>query len=303
MVAQPRRAEVLQRIQCEEARITILQTFMRDLSAPSSRATGEGNWNTWVAFHSGWFGTSVPALPLTTVKLFAVSACFKEGGHRSCRAFMGKAREHHILEGYTWTEELDLARRKATLSVQRGLGVARQSAPFDLVAVLRAVQDGSYQPAANAPLGWSSLLVLATFFMMREVEVAAATVSHVTLDAAAARVTLRLPVSKSDAGAAGCSRTWGCICSGGAIRPDCPYHAAVVHMDLLKTTFGESGLGALPLFPTLAGDVVLKSDVVAALEASVAATGATVITENGGILLGGHSFKVTGAQRLAAFGH
>ena len=302
MVAQPRRADVLRRVQSEEARVEIMRAFMLDLAAPSSRATGEGHWNTWVAFHNSWFGTCIPALPLTTAKLFAVSACFKDGGYRSYRAFVGKAREHHILEGHAWTEELDLVRRKATLSVLRGLGVARQSAPFDLLAVLRAVQDGSYQPAAGSPMGWSSLLVLATFFMMREVEVAAAVVSHITVDFVAARVTLRLPISKSDSGAVGCSRTWGCICSDSGARPDCPFHAAVAQLNLLKVTFGDFDLSAVPLFPTASGDVVLKVDVGRALEASVAATGATVVTESGGRLLGGHSFRVTGAQRLAALG-
>jgi hypothetical protein len=301
-VKRPRRAEVLARIVNEEAKTELMATFLRDITAASSKATVEFHWATWTAFHEAWFGPNVPALPLTTGKIFAVAACFKNGGYRAFRAFAGRARELHILAGHPWDEELDLARRKATMSVLRGLGVARQSAPFDLMAVLRVFEKGKVLHKDGAPVGWANLVVLATFFMMRELEIAAALATHLSVDEEVLRVTLRLPVSKTDARAAGCSRSWSCLCRNAVRRVDCPYHSAVDQIKILKGKFGNVLPLSLPLFPTASGDVVSKMGIVEALEANVEATGALIVAENGGKLLGGHSFRVTGAQRLAALG-
>jgi hypothetical protein len=49
---------------------------------------------------------------------------------------------------------------------------------------------------------------MATFFIMRELEVAAALASHIQIDNEISKVTLRLPISKTDSRAAGCSRSW-----------------------------------------------------------------------------------------------
>ena len=61
-------------------------------------------------------------------------------------------------------------------------------------------------------------------------------------------VTWRLPVSKTDAAAKGCERTWGCLCSPRAIA--CPYHAAVAQDKLLMDKFPEHREDRdIPLFP------------------------------------------------------
>ena len=280
----------------------MMAAFMKDLAAPGSRATVESHWSTWTAFHEGWFGRQVPVLPLTTAKIFAVAACFKDGGHRAFRSFAGKAREVHILEGHPWDEELDLARRKASLSVLRGLGVARQSAPFDIVLALNVCKENKVIFPPGAPVGWSNLITMATFFIMRELEVAAALASHIQIDNEISKVTLRLPISKTDSRAAGCSRSWDCLCPSSGRRVDCPFHAATDQLQLLKEKFGEVLPQTLPLFPTIDGDTVAKAVIVETLERTVAATGAKIVSENGGRLLGGHSFRVSGAQRLAALG-
>ena len=47
----------------------------------------------------------------------------------------------HILAGHPWEAQIELAFRHAALSVLRGLGVARQSAPFDVEMALNKVQE------------------------------------------------------------------------------------------------------------------------------------------------------------------
>ena len=110
-------------------------------------------------------------------------------------------------------------------------------------------------------------------------------------------------MSKKDPRAIGCERSWHCLCKGGdGLRPDCPYHAVVAQLTILKGSFGEDSLQSLPLFPDKHGKVADKATVVLALEATVKGYGEPTVGTNGSRLLGGHSFRVTGAQRLAAAG-
>ena len=70
----------------------------------------------------------------------------------------------------------------------------------------------------------------------------------------------------------------------------------------LKEHFGELLCDSTPLFPNVEGKVVSKLAVAEALEATVSGYGDAIRGHNGGKLLGGHSFRVTGAQLLAALG-
>ena len=146
-------------------------------------------------------------------------------------------------------------------------------------------------------MGWANLIVIGTYFVMREVELAFAKVAHVKIDRGEKKFTLLLPVSKKDPRAIGCERSWHCLCKGGdGLRPDCPYHAVISQLAILRGRFGEYRLQSLPLFPDTHGRVADKATVVLALEATVKGYGETTVGANGSRLLGGHSFRVTGAK-------
>ncbi|CAK0883204.1 unnamed protein product, partial [Prorocentrum cordatum] len=298
----PCRAEVLTAISTIKGKEEVLARLLQDTSAASSKLTADSLWATWSVFHQAWFGEATPALPLSAETVYAVAACFKQGGYRGLPAYMAKAKEAHTLAGWPWDEQLDLARRKATASVLRGLGVARQSAPVDLNAAVKAVREGSVHLGPLAPVGWVNFLIVASIFVMREIEAAFAKVGHVTLNRAERKVSLRLPVSKRDPRAVGCTRTWGCTCASPLSRELCPYCAADEQLGMLRDMFGPSFDDDSPLFPTRTGGVCLKANIVAALEATVAAYGGAPFHPSGAKALGGHSFRVTGAQRLAIAG-
>jgi hypothetical protein len=249
-----------------------------------------------------WFGSTNDVLPITPDKLLAVAACFKKGGYRAYPLYVSKAKEHHVTAGFRWDEQPELVTRKTTASVTRGVGVTWQSAPFDFARALKVSGDGQVPPVTGAPIGWTNLVVVATFFIMREIEVAFARAAHVTLCSHTTKATLALPVSKRDPRAAGRE----CICkstgSHEGHRPDCPFHALTEQLDLLCQHFGHPLPEDLPLFPTEQGGTVAKATVVAMLEATVSAYGAPIVGPNGAKLYGGHSFRVTGAQKLAALG-
>jgi hypothetical protein len=289
-----------------DSRAEALLALRRDMTAASGKGNADSLWATWSLFHEQWFGPELATLPLTADKIMAVAACFKCGGYRAFPGYMSKAKEKHILAGCVWDGQLDLVSRKATTSVTRGLGMARQSTPFKLLMALQAVKDNKVVLPDAAPIGWCSFMVIATFFVMREIEAANLRVEHTTINDNELSVQLLLPVSKKDPRAVGCSRAWKCLCKGGAAagatRMDCPYHAATEQLARLRERFGVPLPADLPLFPTEDGQPVARAAVIAALEATVQAYGDPIAQPNGSRLLGGHSFRVTGAQQLAALG-
>ncbi|CAK0840856.1 unnamed protein product, partial [Prorocentrum cordatum] len=268
----PCRAEVLAAASTIKGQEEVLARLLQDTSAASSKLTADSPWATWSVFHQAWFGEATPPLPLSAETVYAVAACFKQGGHRGFPACMAKAKAH-ALAGWPWDEQLDLARRKATASVLRGLGVARQSAPFDLNAAVAAAREGSAHLGPLAPVGWVNFLIVASISVAREIEAAFAKVGHVALNRAEREVSLRPPVSKRDPRAAGCARTWGCTCASRLSRELCPHCAADAQLGMLRDMFGPSFDDDLPLFPARAGGVCLKANVVAALEVTAAACG------------------------------
>jgi len=124
---------------------------------------------------------------------------------------------------------------------------------------------GASQRSMCHPFLWG-----ADFFVMREVELAFAKVAHVKIGLVEQKFTLLLPVSKKDPRAIGCERSWSCLCKDGdGLRPDCPFHAVISQLAILKKRFGEDRLQSLPLFPDTQGRVADKAVVVLAVEATV----------------------------------
>jgi len=288
----------------EDGKARMLAAFDKDTLAASSRTTGCALWNTWCTFHSIWFSDDVPPLPLDAAKIRLTAASFKEGSYKAYRSYLSKAKELHIMAGHDWTPLLDLVSRKAIQSVLRGLGSSRQSSPFNVDKALDVLgQPGAVRLPEGTPVGWVNLIVVGTYFIMREMELAFAKVAHARIDREDRKFTLLLPVSKKDPRAIGCERSWHCLCrDGDGRRRDCPYHAAVSQLDILGKMFGADRLQSLPLFPDKHGKVANKATVILALEATVRGYREPTVSASGSRLFGGHSFRVTGAQKLAAAG-
>ena len=67
----------------------------------------------------------------------------------------------------------------------------------------------------------ANLLVVASFFMLREIESSLLLVRNVIIDLVRATVNIRLSASKTDPEALSVSRTWGCTCEDDSAQP-CP---------------------------------------------------------------------------------
>ena len=146
--------------------------------------------------------------------------------------------------------------------------------------------------------------VAGSFFLLREIEIAAARVGHVTLGADGLSVAWVLPKSKTDCRAVGVSRSWDCCCAVAAFRPACPVCALSRQLDRARPVGERLGIpvAELPLFFTEAGGEVSKAAAVGTIERLAELIGESLTGSGGCRRFGGHSLRTGGASMLAARG-
>ena len=118
-----------------KSRQDALKDLERDMYARTSCGPREALLATWEKFHLLWYGSEVPALPLTEEKLYKVTALFKAGGYKSCKNYLSRVKDAHVMSGYPWTDLLQRVAQKCSRSALRGLAGPARSEPFDLVRV------------------------------------------------------------------------------------------------------------------------------------------------------------------------
>ena len=231
------------------SKVQALEDLDADVHAKGSIATRRSLLNTWVKFHLEWFGPEEPVLPLTEAKVRAVAAMFKKGRYRSFGQYASRIKEEHAKEGYDWNINLDITRKQCDRSVTRGIGPARQSAGYSVEDVFNLPGDG--EPLVeDGPMGSKNMLIVGAFFMLREAEIAAMRMEHLTCVEEKKVINIELSVSKTDVKALGVHRAWGCLCGGSGNRA-CPWCSLSKQVELLKGRFGDrSDLRGLPVLPT-----------------------------------------------------
>jgi len=284
-----------------------LSNYEIDKFARSSAAARAAYETTWKEYHAKVQRLSpehrdVPVFPLVPEMIARIAALMKLDGFRSFGNYLAWAKSVHISGGNPWTQFLDLEAKHGNRSVNRGLGVARQSASFDLVA-LAALGDNGPVCGAGSPLFPKELSIIGALWILREIEVAWASFKDVTINEDELTVNWFLPVSKVDTRAKACDRSWGCICD--SYPPGvCPYHVMHKYRGNLLAYFEdkEHDVYEGPLFPDTEGKVIKKANIVAALEAVVCKTGERLTNSTGQRRYGGHSMRVTGSRWWAMAG-
>lgn len=288
-----------------EALGELLRSYEADKVAATSTGSRAALLNTWSKFLSTWRGEVMPTVPVEPADIAHVGSIMKGLGYRSFANYVSAMKQEHIRAGFAWTDQHELEARQGNRSVTRGQGPPRQSAPLILEDVV-ALPLGPEPIAFNGPVNPGGAVFIGSAFLMREIELAYARLAHLHINEAKKRVTLELPVSKTDPTAVGCSRMWGCTCQCTAIAGDCVYHAAVAHkaivLEVLGIADGAVLAQALPLFPNSAGETVSKAAVVATIEAVAARLGESLTDGAGSRRFGGHSMRVSGAQWLGLLG-
>jgi hypothetical protein len=183
--------------------------------------------------------------------------------------------------------------------VLRGIGPARQSCSF-WFAELCKLSTPTEPLVPGGPHGPFHFSLLASMFLLREVEAANTLVSSWSFCHDAKEITWLLPASKCDHLALGTRRTWGCLCDIPGLC--CPYHVARDYWTWFSSSgFTRPGIDG-PLFPAAGGSAPGKAAVVSTFEAIGVMLGQPLYSETGIRMFGGHSARVTGAQALASLG-
>ena len=289
----------------EENRDAALADIDGNILARSSQAPFQSRVRTWTDVCHAW---AQEPWPITAEKLRMVAASFRRGGYRSVQNYFDSATtyQEHFL-GIVVEPLLRKAMRRYTRAVTRGLPGARLKAifPFDLLAKLAAVLE----PAHLEPWSpWNSAhavdaMILAVWFMLREIEFAAARTQDI--DVLPGAMVLRIPLHKVATGGETelTERRLQCACRA-SVLPLCPYHAARRHVDRLKAA-GAWARGK-PLFPDGAGRTWAKGEVVLFFRRVLLAAGvALTTTDHTGAVVqiyARHLCRVAGAAWLTGRG-
>ena len=159
------------------------------------------------------------------------------------------------------------------------------------------------------PIGPMITIIVGSWFLAREVELATSRACLVRITEASAdrpaTVSWSLPASKSDLRADGVERIHKCACSGPA--SGCPVCAMRNHLAFLRRAFpshvrGDSFARDFPLFPNEKGEVCAKEAMTETFCAAAKMLGVPLESADGSEFISGHSLRVTGAQGLARIG-
>ena len=257
--------------------------------ATTSKGPFESRKATWASLASR-AGFSEPFC-LQPSMIYAVMGAMDLAGYRSSELYLDTARQVHIEAGRPWTQQLAQASRQARRACQRGRGPAKQAQPlpFRDLCNLEIHKD---QLANGGPLWPVRAMLLASWWLLREIEASAAKPSHVEVDETNRLVHWRLPSSKCDWQALGATRTHACNC-GMAREASCPFH---LMKDQLKSV---RELKVDVLFPSKRGDESTKAGWSDTIQELAKKLGLAILTPSGARKFTGHSARATGAVFLA----
>ena len=248
----------------------------------------------------------VPAFPLDDRNVRAVAASLKRGRYRSSEQYFSAAASHQVRRLHmTVPAHVRSIIRDCVRSVRRGLGPAALKDSFDLRCLAPSVVEGSEFQAFS----WSTLpaavdaLLVATYFCMREIEMASASSSHLSFQDG--RLSMLLPAHKSSSQG---ELTCRALCCGCAVRRQemCPWHAGARHLQRLEILQAGLEVRTLPLFPDDQGKALSKADMIDTIRSTLRAAGVqtTRPDESGAQVerFSGHVLRVAGTQHLYLLG-
>eukprot|EP00435_Cladocopium_sp_Y103_P051935 s1011_g16.t1 len=223
--------------------------------------------------------------------IYEVMGALKLAGFRSAQQYLEVAKAQHIAQGNPWTDQLQQCYRASVRSCQRHLGSPKQAAPLPLAEL--AELSGSQAVVPGGPLWPVRATLLASWWLLREIEAANATRAHVEIDIKSLRVSWRLPSSKTDWKALGATRCHSCSCEF-APATQCPYHNMVRHLENISQRPNA------PIFPAADGDPATKVGWADTFQHLASILGLPLTYPNGARRYTGHTARATGAVHLAS---
>lgn len=227
--------------------------------APGSCLAKESLFGTWCRISRA---KQEDPLPLTPAKIRENVAILRSAGYKAAKSYVYEARDRHLRAGHEWNPQLQVAVQDAKRVAERAAGPTIRSEEVrsyvweDLLERHGSCAVGN-DASLRAPNGGALVWVVGAAFVLREVELASLTLDCgcLELNDSALTVTLKLPVSKSDASGRGAARTLGCSCKGSR-HWLCPFHAVKELAELQCELLGieDRGMvapGVVPLVGTV----------------------------------------------------
>ena len=143
---------------------------------------------------------------------------------------------------------------------------------IDAIAA-HSLDEDELMETATMPVGGVLPFLIAAFWMLREIEMAAMAWRDVIINVALQTVPLTLAISNTDPEAKGCERSWGCLCLGDDKVP-CPYHSFNRPKKKLAEKFGRQPEDDDAVFINSRGKPCLKGQLVKYLVALAVALAA-----------------------------
>ena len=234
--------------------------------------------------------------PLRGETLERVAAALKGADFRSAAAYLGELRQGHIEFGAEIPMWLALLFKRCKDAVERGLGPPHKAAELKVDDIVTDFEPDQSELAIEDVVHPRRAFIVATAWLLREIELAGLCVGHVQQLGDPTLISVMLPVSKTDKGGTGTSRTRRCIC-GEDTSVNCGVCAVRFQVALrlreLDLAPSDPQLFVEPLFPNGAGEVPAKDMLVRAWQA---------LAPEGHPALGGHSARRSGCKALARAG-
>eukprot|EP00435_Cladocopium_sp_Y103_P048273 s452_g14.t1 len=196
------------------------------------------------------------------------------------------------------------AARDYTRSVARGLGPSNLKDSFDVslladIPVEHMIVPFNMQSASHG----RDVMLVASWFMLRELELASCKWSHMYIENSVTNV--MLPVQKNDTVGSLTLRSLRCACRI-RIHPLCPVHAARRHLDRIQAHSEFRFQADFPIVPNEEGHVTSKHYMVQFFRRTISAAGVALSRPNAEgqetERFSGHVCRVSGAQWLSRLG-
>ena len=264
-------------------------TLKKDISAATTTGPNESKRQLWADLATK-AGYSNP-FHLRPDMVYEVMGALKLAGFRSAQLYLDTAKAQHVSLGYAWSDQLQQCYRAAVRSCLRNIGSPKQASPLPLAEL--AALGGSEAVVNGGPIWPARAALLASWWLLREIEASHAVREHVEVDEGNRRISWRLPSSKTDWKALGATRCHSCSCEF-APPVQCPYHCMVAHLEAVGQRPGA------PIFPSADGSPASKVGWADTFQWLGAALGLPITHANGARCFTGHTARATGAVHLAA---
>ena len=279
-----------------------LEALEKDILAHSTQPSFDSKVRTYLSVCQAW---QVEPWPVSMESIQCFAASLKEGAYKSAQGFFQSVftyqRRHLQIEVGAVIKG---AAKDYARSISRGLGPSSLKDSFDVemlanIPVEHEIKPFSMESASHG----RDLMVIACWYMMRELEVASCKWAHIYIEGSS--VNLLLPVQKNDTAGSLTIRSLRCACRV-RLHPLCPVHAVRRHLNRVRAHSHFREQSDFPLVPGPEGLVPSKHHMVQFFRKTIDATGTSTKRPNSeGVdteRFSGHVARVSGAQWLSRLG-